>query len=50
MGFYDNYNFDGLKFFSEIKTNPSIATPCPEFLSIIEQLKIISPPPKHNRC
>lgn len=44
MGFYDNYNFDGLKFFSQIKTHPTLATPCNEFLSIIKQLKSNTPP------
>lgn len=43
MGFYDNYNFEGLKFFSQLKDNPNagINDPCPEFLSIIQQLKSI---------
>ena len=45
MGFYDNYNFDGLKFLSQIKTKPEhcISEPCPEFLSIIRQIKSPSP-------
>lgn len=45
MGFYDNYNFDGLKFLSQIKTKPEnfISEPCPEFLSIIQQIKSYSP-------
>ena len=45
MGFYDNYNFDGMKLFSKINTDP-----CSHFLSIlsaIKQLKTISPPPEH---
>ena len=41
MGFYDNYNFDGLKFLSQIKDKPEsfVSTPCPEFLSVIKALK-----------
>lgn len=39
MGVYDKYNFDGLKFFSLIKTHPSLSVPCGEFLRIIRQLK-----------
>ena len=44
MGFYDNYDFDGLKFLSKIKTSPLISTPCPEFLSAVKYLKSITPP------
>lgn len=46
MGFYDNYNFDGLKFFSKIKDRPDacISDPCPEFLSAVQYLKSITPP------
>ncbi len=44
MGFYDNWNFDGLKFFSQLKTHPSIAIPCDEFLTIIKYLKNEYPP------
>ena len=47
MGFYDNYNFDGLKFLSQIKENPLIAEPCGEFLSAINYLKL--PPPEALR-
>lgn len=39
MGFYDNYNFDGLKFFSQIKTHPTIAEPCEEFIFIVKHIK-----------
>jgi predicted O-methyltransferase YrrM len=41
MGFYDNWNFDGLKFFSQIKDKPEcyISEPCGEFLTILNQLK-----------
>ena len=44
MGFYDNYNFDGLKFFSQIKNAPLVAEPCGEFLSVIEHLKSFAKP------
>lgn len=44
MGFYDDYNFEGMKFFSKIKTHPTIAMPCKEVLTIIEHLKKILPP------
>lgn len=30
MGFYDNYNFEGLKLLSKIKENPGVGEPCPE--------------------
>lgn len=49
MGFYDNYNFDGLKFFSQIKVTPTISTPCKEFLAAVKHLKSITPSPKHFR-
>ena len=41
MGFYDNYNFDGLKFFSQIKDKPgsSISEPYIDFLTVIKYLK-----------
>ncbi len=39
MGFYDNYKFEGLKLLSKIKSNPSVAEPCPEFVGIVKQLK-----------
>lgn len=42
MGFYDNWNFDGLKLFSQIKSNPLLATPCEEFLYVIKSLKQVS--------
>ncbi len=45
MGFYDSYNFDGLKFFSGLKTS-SLNAPCDNFLSIIKQLKSNTPPPE----
>ncbi|MBR0103725.1 MAG: hypothetical protein IJQ01_09540 [Selenomonadaceae bacterium] len=44
--FYDNHNFEGLKFFSEIKTHPTVAKPCEKFLDIIKQLK--TPPTQRN--
>ena len=47
MGFYDSYNFDGLKFFSRLK-NHALSSPCKEFLSIVKELK--SPPPRHFCC
>ena len=43
MGFYDSYDFEGLKFFSKLKTS-SLNNPCKEFLSIIKQLKLNTPP------
>lgn len=45
MDFYDNWNFDDLKFFSQIKTKPEylISEPCPEFLSAVKHLKSITP-------
>ena len=42
MGFYDNWNFDGLKLFSRLKRRSSIAKPCREFLSVVNQLKTSS--------
>lgn len=39
MGFYDNWNFAGLKLFSQIKTHPFVAEPCEEFLTVIKHLK-----------
>ena len=45
MGFYDDYNFDGFKFFSKLKTSP-LNVPCPQFLSIIKQFKSSTPPPE----
>lgn len=41
MGFFDNWNFDGLKFFSKIKSDPrsKISNPCLEFLSVVQYLK-----------
>lgn len=47
MGFYDNWNFDGLKFLSQIKANPSVANPCREFLTAVNHLK--STPPTASR-
>ena len=44
MSFYENYNFDGLKFFSQIKNYPTLAIPCEEFLTIIKQYKTLPPP------
>lgn len=43
MGFYDSWNFDGLKFFSQIKTSPSTSTPCKEFLTVVKYLKSVAP-------
>lgn len=48
MGFYDNYDFEGLKLLSKIKSNPSVAEPCPEFVGIVKQLK--SHPSRYLRC
>lgn len=42
MGFYDSWNFDGLKLFSQIKTHPLLATPCEEILYVIKSLKQVS--------
>ena len=42
MGFYDNYNFEGLKFFSRIENYPTVSNPCNEFLSVINYLKTTS--------
>lgn len=43
MGFYDDWNFDGLKFFSQIKAHPTVANPRREFLTVIKQLKSLNP-------
>ena len=45
MGFYDDYNFDGLKLFSQLKNKSSVNVnkPCPEFLSVIKALKSFAP-------
>ena len=48
MGFYDNYNFDGLKILSKIKSSPSISEPCPEFVGIVRNLKH-TPPDGHQK-
>lgn len=45
MGFYDNYNFEGLKFFSKIKENPSLAEPCAEVIQILKLVKNNTPRP-----
>ena len=41
MGYYDSYNFDGLKLLSQIKSKPEegISFPCKDFLTVIEHLK-----------
>ena len=39
MGFYDNYNFDGMWLFSQIKEIPAVSEPCEEFLTLLEHLK-----------
>lgn len=46
MGFYDNWNFDGLKFLSQIKDrlDDGISEPCEEFLDAVKHLKSITPP------
>ena len=36
---YDRYDFNGLKFLSQIKTHPTVAQPCIEFLTAINNLK-----------
>lgn len=48
MGFYDSYNFDGLKFFSYLndKAYSTINTPSKTFLSIVKQLKSSTPSPE----
>ena len=45
MAFYDNCNFDGLKFLSQLKDKPGdfISEPCAEFLSAIQQFKSLAP-------
>lgn len=43
MGFYDNWDFDGLKFLSKIKMAKSLNTPCKEFTSIVKKLKSSDP-------
>ena len=45
VGFYDNYNFEDLKFLSKIKTtqDPLVSVPCFEFLNIIHNLKTANP-------
>lgn len=50
MGFYDNYNFDGLKFFSQLQDKAfiTVSTPCQEFLSVIKHLKYFTPPHTHT--
>lgn len=53
MGFYDNWNLDGLKILSKIKESPEsfISEPCVEFLSIVQHLKSNTPPPEsYNGC
>ena len=50
MGFYDNYNFDGLKLLSKIKANPTVAEPCPEFVGIVKQMKSTTPRAGRNLC
>lgn len=44
MGFYDNYNFEGLKLFSKLKETSSISEPCPEVIQIIQFVKNNTPP------
>ena len=47
MGFYDNYNFDGLKLFARItdgNAEMAVTEPAGRVLSIIKQLKTITPP------
>ena len=41
MGFYDNYNFDGLKLLSKIKNDPDagINEPCSDFINIVKRVK-----------
>ena len=41
MGYYDDYNFDGLKFLSQIKDKPDegISFPCQDLLTVIKHLK-----------
>ena len=39
MGFYDSYDFSKFKFLSRIKSSPSIATPCHDFLNAIAEKK-----------
>lgn len=43
MSFYDKWDFDGLKLFSNLKKKSSIGHPCKEFLSVVKRLKS-SPP------
>ena len=45
VGFYDNYNFEGLKFLSQIKNtqDPLVSVPCFEFLNIVHNLKTANP-------
>lgn len=47
MGFYDNYNFEGLKFLSNIQTHPEdyISEPCPEVIETINFIKQRTTPP-----
>ena len=39
MGFYDKWDFDGLKLFSRLKKKTSVANPCKEFLSVVKKMK-----------
>lgn len=42
MGVYDSWNFDGLKFFSQIKERPDryISEPCGEFINVVKYFKM----------
>ena len=45
MGFYDNWNFDGLKFFSQLQDKDfvNVSNPCQEFLAVINHIKNLQP-------
>lgn len=52
MGFYDGYNFDGLKFLANIKLHPEyeLSVPCQQFLTAVRSLSATRqskiPPPE----
>ena len=39
MGFYNNYNFDGLKLFSQLQKGTILNEPCQEFVEVVNYLK-----------
>jgi len=43
MGFYDNWDFDGLKLFSKMKAGRILFTPSKDFISVVKNLKSADP-------